>query len=66
MIGSVLASSDHDQELYQRADKKLAASAKRSGLAARAERNTRQMLTGLLGELGIDRVTVVFAKPRQP
>lgn len=65
-IGSVLASSDHDQELYQRAEKKLAASAKRSGLEKRAERNTRQMLTGLLGELGIDDVTVVFTKPRQP
>lgn len=64
-IGSVFASGDHDQELYQRAEKKLATSAKRSGLEKRAERNTRQMLTGLLGELGIDDVTVVFAKPRQ-
>lgn len=63
-VGSALSSGDHDQDLYQRAEDKLAASARRSGLQKRAEQNTRAMLTGLLGELGVDEVKVVFDQPK--
>ena len=50
-----------EQELYLLAEDKLAAAAAESDLGTRAQDNTRQMLTGLAGSLGYDRVTVVFA-----
>jgi hypothetical protein len=49
-----------EQELYVLAGDKLAAAARESDLAARAEGSTRQMLTGLVGALGYEQVTVVF------
>ena len=52
-----------DPELYRLAEDKLAAAARDgSGLLARAERNTRAMLTGLLRSLGFTRVEIRFAK----
>jgi hypothetical protein len=50
-----------EQELYLLAEEKLAAAAAESDLVTRAQENTRQMLTGLAGSLGYERVTVVFA-----
>jgi hypothetical protein len=49
------------QELYPLAEEKLASAARDgSGLLARAERNTRLMLVGLLRSLGFTRVEVRF------
>jgi hypothetical protein len=51
-----------EPELYRLADRKLAAAARDgSGLLARAEQNTRVMLTGLLRALGFTRVEIRFA-----
>jgi hypothetical protein len=51
-----------EPELYRLADRKLAAAARDgSGLLARAERNTRTMLTGLLRALGFTRIDIRFA-----
>jgi Protein of unknown function (DUF4230) len=51
-----------EPELYRLAERKLAAAARDgSGLLARAERNTRTMLTGLLRALGFTRVDIRFA-----
>jgi hypothetical protein len=50
-----------EQELYLLAEEKLLASARdSSGILARAERNTRRMLTGLLRALGFTSVTIRF------
>jgi len=51
------------QELYQLAEKKLAAAAAESDLVARAEKNTRAMLERLLSALGYITVTVRFSGP---
>jgi hypothetical protein len=51
-----------DGELYQRAEEKLELAARGgSGLLARAEQNTRTMLTGLLRSLGFTRIEIRFA-----
>jgi hypothetical protein len=52
-----------EPELYALAEEKLAAAARdNSGLLARAERNTRLMLVGLLRALGFTQVNVSFAE----
>ena len=52
-----------EQELYPLAQEKLADAARDgSGLLARAERNTRLMLEGLLRSLGFTRVEVRFSE----
>ena len=52
-----------DPQIYALAEEKLAAAARDgSGLLARAERNTRLMLTGLLRSLGFTRVEIRFAE----
>ena len=48
------------QRLYQVAEQKLANAARGSELAARAEGNTRTMLTGLFSSLGFKSVTITF------
>jgi hypothetical protein len=54
--------SGDDSELYRLAEDKLASAARDgSGLLARAERNTRLMLEGLLRSLGFTRVEVRFS-----
>jgi hypothetical protein len=53
-----------DQEVYRLATQKLDEAAQQSDLAARAEDNTRQMLTSLVTSLGYDQVTVTFTDPR--
>jgi hypothetical protein len=51
-----------DPEVYALAEDKLAAAARDgSGLLARAERNTRKMLEGLLRSLGFTRIEIRFA-----
>ena len=52
-----------DSELYRLAEQKLATAARDgSGLLARAEANTRAMLTSLLHSLGFTRVEISFAE----
>ena len=52
-----------DAELYRLAEEKLAAAARdNTGLLARARRNTRLMLEGLLRALGFSRVEIRFAE----
>jgi hypothetical protein len=54
--------SGFQPELYRLAERRLAAAARDgSGLLARAERNTRTMLTGLLRALGFTRIDIRFA-----
>jgi hypothetical protein len=54
--------SNYQQELYTLAEDKMAAAAQEgSGVAARAEDNTREMLESLLGSLGFTSVTVEFS-----
>ena len=64
-VGSVFSDSPtSERELYLLAEDKLAAAAQGSDLRERAETNTRRMLTGMLGSLGYDDVTVTFERPR--
>ena len=62
-VGSLVSEDANDErDLYLLAAKKLAAAARGgSGLAQRAERNTRAMLESLLRGLGFERVTIRFA-----
>jgi hypothetical protein len=62
-IGSIFSGGGDDQrELYTLAERKLrAAAGDGSGLLARAEQNTRELLESMLRALGFTRVTVVFA-----
>ena len=55
-IGDAI-STDDQQELYQGAEEKLAAAAAASALLEQADQNTRAMLSGMLGSLGLE---VVF------
>lgn len=53
-----------ERELYLLSEEKLRSAAQNdSGLLERAERNTRQMLTGMLRALGFERVTISFVEP---
>lgn len=61
-LGDVLeANPTNDEQLYQLAMQKIDEAARQSDLLARAETNTRTMLTALVGSLGYDRVEIVFA-----
>ena len=60
-LGSVFTDSPTgEQDLYAAAEPKLRAAADASGLVAKADENTTQMLTRLLGALGFDKVTVTW------
>ena len=61
-IGSVFTDSPtSERALFQVAEQKIADAARADdGLRARAEENTRQMLTSLLGSLGFTSVAVTF------
>jgi hypothetical protein len=52
---------NQQQQLYVLASQKIQAAANSSGLAQRADNNTKQMLTNLLKGLGFKTVTVTFA-----
>ena len=52
-----------DEDLYQLAARKLDETARASDLTARAEANTRDMLTSLAQSLGYEQVTVTFGEP---
>ena len=60
-IGDAIATDDQ-QELCQEAEQKLATAAAESELMQQAEQNTRAMLSGMLGSLGLDVVFTVAAE----
>jgi hypothetical protein len=63
-LGDVFADDPNRQrEVYRLAEERITAAARDSGLAARAEANTRKMLEGLLRSLGYTTVTVTYAAP---
>ncbi|MFD7746037.1 DUF4230 domain-containing protein [Streptomyces sp. NPDC059698] len=53
-----------EQAVNKLAARHIAEAAKESGLTARAEKNTAEMLKGLLGSLGFDRVSVRYTDDR--
>ncbi|MEU0157306.1 DUF4230 domain-containing protein [Streptomyces sp. NPDC006261] len=53
-----------EQAVNQLAVRHIGEAAKESGLTARAEKNTTDMLKGLLGSLGFERVTVRYGDGR--
>jgi len=60
-VGAMLGDGGSgDSELYGLAERKLSTAAAHSDLRQRAEKNTRDMLTGLARSLGYDQVTVDF------
>ena len=65
-IGNFFSSNPNSQQqVYILAQQKIQAAASRSPLLAQAQRNTRDMLTGMLHSLGFKQVTVTFqAAPR--
>lgn len=60
---ALTSNAQDDQELYRRATEQIAAAAAATELTARAEENTRLMLTGLLESLGYEEVVIVFDAP---
>jgi hypothetical protein len=63
VAGAIQNDPVDDEQLYQLASQKLDETARQSDLLARAETNTRDMLTSLGRSLGYEQVTVTFADP---
>jgi len=60
-LGEVFSGDpNRQQEVYRLAQERITGAARDSGLAARAEENTRNMLVGLLRSLGYTQVKVTF------
>ncbi|MEV0730411.1 DUF4230 domain-containing protein [Polymorphospora sp. NPDC050346] len=60
-LGEVFGGDPNRQrEVYQLAEERIAAAARDTGLAERAQENTRKMLEGLLRSLGYETVTVTY------
>ncbi len=59
----VAGDPNRQQQVYRLAEDRITAAARDSGLAARAEENTRKMLEGLLRSLGYEKVTVTYTAP---
>jgi hypothetical protein len=63
-LGGVFSDNpSSERELYQLSEQKLGEAARSSGLADRAEQNTRAMLSSMLRSLGFQNVTVSFDRP---
>ncbi|MDM4722241.1 DUF4230 domain-containing protein [Micromonospora sp. WMMA1363] len=54
---------NRQREIYRLAEERITAAARDSGLAQRAQVNTRKMLEGLLRSLGYEQITVTYATP---
>ncbi|GAA2403805.1 DUF4230 domain-containing protein [Streptomyces glaucosporus] len=52
-----------EREVHRLAVRRIDEAARESGLTARAERNTQEMLENLLRSLGFTRISVVFERP---
>jgi hypothetical protein len=63
-LGDVFQGDPNRQrEVYQLAEDRITAAARDSGLASRAQDNTRKMLEGLLRSLGYQKVTITYVTP---
>ncbi len=62
VTGFFSGNPNSQQAVYIAAQQKIQNAAVHSGLATDAERNTRTMLTSMLGSLGFRHVTVIFAR----
>jgi hypothetical protein len=63
-VGGVFSDSPTgEQDLYKTAEAKIEEAATATGLTAKAEANTADMLRALLKPLGVERVYVVFTDP---
>ncbi|MGI5211678.1 DUF4230 domain-containing protein [Plantactinospora sp. CA-290183] len=63
-IGEVFGGDPNRQrEVYLKAEERIAAAARDSGLGTRAQENTRKMLEGLLRSLGYEKVTITYTQP---
>ena len=63
-IGDVFGSDPNgSSSVYQLAEQRITEAARDSGLAQRAEENTRKMLEGLLRSLGYEKVTITYTAP---
>lgn len=63
-LGDVFSDNPGDErEVHKLAVRRIDEAARESGLAARAEENTEEMLENLLRSLGFERISVVFAGP---
>ncbi len=54
---------NRQQQVYQLAEDRITAAARESGLAVRAEENTRKMLEGLLRSLNYEQITITYTTP---
>jgi Protein of unknown function (DUF4230) len=54
---------NRQREVYRLAEEQIGAAARESGLAERAQENTRKMLEGMLRSLGYETVTITFDSP---
>jgi hypothetical protein len=54
---------DRQRQVFQLAERRIAEAASASGLAERAEENTRKLLEGMLRSLGFETVSVTFVSP---
>jgi hypothetical protein len=54
---------NRQQQVFQLAERRIAEAALASGLAERAEENTRKLLQGMLRSLGFETVSVTFVSP---
>ncbi|WFE33398.1 DUF4230 domain-containing protein [Micromonospora sp. WMMD975] len=59
----VAGDPNRQQQIYKLAEDRITSAARDSGMAARAEENTRKMLEGLLRSLGYEKVTVTYTAP---
>lgn len=63
-LGEVFGSDPNRQrQVYQLAEERITTAARDSGLAERAQENTRKMLEGLLRSLGYQTVTITYTAP---
>ncbi|OWV09334.1 hypothetical protein B5D80_10065 [Micromonospora wenchangensis] len=54
---------NRQQQVYRMAEERITTAARDSGLAKRAEENTRKMLEGLLRSLGYEKITITYTAP---
>ena len=63
-LGEVFGGDPNRQrDVYQMAEERITGAARDSGLAERAQENTRKMLEGLLRSLGYEKVTITYTAP---
>src|SRR5579862_7267613 len=65
-IGNFFSGNPNSQQqVYEIADQKIQTAAKQSPLLSEAQKNTAEMLTGMLTSLGFKHITVTFGAPQR-